>query len=31
VFMTGQNVPDRLLPRIEIRYRLYGGELHRES
>lgn len=31
VFMTGQNVPDRLLPRIETRYRLYRGELRRES
>jgi ABC-type transporter Mla maintaining outer membrane lipid asymmetry ATPase subunit MlaF len=31
VFMTGQYMPDRLLPRIEIRYRLYHGELRRES
>lgn len=31
VFMTGQSVPERLEPRIEHRYRIYGGELRREA
>ncbi len=31
VFITGQYVPDRLIPRIEARYRLHRGELRCES
>jgi hypothetical protein len=31
VFITGQYIPERLLSRIEIRYRLRGGELQRET
>jgi ABC-type transporter Mla maintaining outer membrane lipid asymmetry ATPase subunit MlaF len=31
LFMTGQSVPMRLEPRIEVRYRLAKGELRRES